>query len=77
MESVKEQPSHLVSLPQQRQLIAVDGTFHHMDVVVFDAEIQISEPKDNTAGKQNKDFKVAFKVAWIDVRVQEASQNYY
>lgn len=60
------QPSHLVSLPQQRQLVAVDGTFHHVDVVVFDAEIQISEPKDNTAGEQYKDFKVAR----IDVRVR-------
>lgn len=62
---IKVQPSHLVSLPQQRQLIAVDGTFDHVDVVVFDAEVQISEPKDNTAGKQHKDFKVAR----IDVRV--------
>lgn len=49
-------PSHLVSLPQQRQLIAVDGTFHHMDVVVLDAEIQISEPEDNTAGEQYEDL---------------------
>lgn len=30
-----------------------------MDVIVFDAEIQISEPKDNTVGKQHADFNVA------------------
>lgn len=30
---------HLISLPQQRQLIAVNGTFHHMDVIVFNTEI--------------------------------------
>lgn len=30
---------HLVSLPQQRQLIAVDGTFHHMNVIVFNTKI--------------------------------------
>ena len=30
---------HLISLPQKRQLVAVDGTFHHMDVVVLYTEI--------------------------------------
>lgn len=30
---------HLISLQQQRQLIAVNGTFHHMDVIVFNTEI--------------------------------------
>lgn len=42
---VKKKWSHLISLPQQRQLVAVDGTFHHVYVVVLDAEIQIPEPK--------------------------------
>lgn len=30
---------HLVSLPQKRQLIAVDGALHHMDVIVLNTEI--------------------------------------
>lgn len=48
IKSVQMQTSHLIPLPQQRQLIAVDGTFHHMDVIVLDAEVQIPEPKHNT-----------------------------
>lgn len=31
--------AHLISLPQQWQLIAVNGTFHHMNVIVFNTEI--------------------------------------
>lgn len=30
---------HLIPLPQKRQLVAVNGTFHHMDVVVFNTEV--------------------------------------
>ena len=44
---------HLIPLPQKRQLVAVDGTFHHMDVVVFDTEIQISKPKHDTGDRKN------------------------
>lgn len=46
------QTSHLISLPQQRQLVAVNGTFHHMDVIVFDTKIQVSEPKHNAAKRK-------------------------
>lgn len=55
--TIKMQTSHLISLPQQRQLVAVDGAFHHMDVIVFDTEIQISEPKHNAAGKRRNTFQ--------------------
>lgn len=40
---------HLIPLPQKRQLVTVDGTFDHVDVVIFDTEIQIPEPKHDTA----------------------------
>lgn len=48
IEAVQRQRPHLIPLPQQRQLIAVDGAFHHVDVVVLDAEVQIPEPEHNT-----------------------------
>jgi len=30
---------HLIPLPQKRQLIAVNGAFHHVNVIVFNSEI--------------------------------------
>lgn len=30
---------HLITFPQKRQLVAVDGTFHHVDVIVFNTEV--------------------------------------
>lgn len=40
---------HLIPLPQKRQLVTVDGTFHHMDVIIFNTEIQIPKPEHDAA----------------------------
>ena len=44
--------SHLVFLPQNRILVVVDGSLHHMHFQVVDAEIQIPEPEHH-ARKDN------------------------
>jgi len=45
--STSVEADHLVSLPEQRQLVAVDRTFHHVDVVVVDTEVEVPEPEDH------------------------------
>jgi hypothetical protein len=62
---MKELP-HLVPLPQQRQFMAVDGTLHHMDVIVLDTEVQVPKPEHHT-GKRvyNIPFTVHFYVDTI------------
>lgn len=43
------QMSHLIFLPEHRQFIVLYCTFHHMDIVVINAKVQVTKPEHDTA----------------------------